>query len=107
MTFLRWRTKVNIDNITQDNHLVFTLADQPLKRVIRDIGGGTCPPHDRPPLIEEQTEFAPNNPAMVRQAFTADLVWAVAFAHGVDALNAIGVNPSSTVGAAKKARVQS
>ena len=45
------------------------------KRVIRDIGGGTRPPHDQPPLIEEQTEFAPDNPAMIREAFAADLRW--------------------------------
>src|SRR5215831_8632162 len=30
--------------------------------VIRDIGGGACPPHDQPPLIEQQTEFAPDDP---------------------------------------------
>src|SRR6516165_6926870 len=41
--------------ITQDNHLVFNLLHQPLKSVIRDIGGGTVPPHDQPPLVEQQT----------------------------------------------------
>ena len=44
--------------ITQDNHLPLTLPNQPLKRVIRDIGRVTYPPHDQPPLIEQQTEFA-------------------------------------------------
>ena len=38
--------------VTQDNHLVFALANQPLKGVIRDIGRGTRPPHDESPLIE-------------------------------------------------------
>ncbi len=42
--------------VTQDNHLFFALANQPLKGVIRDIGGGTRPPHDQPPLIEQETE---------------------------------------------------
>src|SRR5216683_4484329 len=36
-------------SITQDNHPLFKLPDQPLKRVIRDIGRVTCPPHDQPP----------------------------------------------------------
>jgi hypothetical protein len=36
--------------ITQDNHPPINLLHQPLKRVIRDIGRVTCPPHDQPPL---------------------------------------------------------
>jgi len=44
--------------ITQDNHPSVKWSNQPLKGVIRDIGGGTLPPHDQPPLIEQQTEFA-------------------------------------------------
>jgi len=42
-----------LSSITQDNHAFFKLPNQPLKRVIRDIGGGTGPPHDQPPLIEQ------------------------------------------------------
>ena len=52
--------------IAQDNHLLFKLPDEPLKGVIGDIGGGTRPPHNQPPLIEQETEFAANNPAMIR-----------------------------------------
>src|SRR5262249_23821423 len=52
--------------ITQDNHPPIKLLNQPLKGVIRDIGRGTVPPHNQPPLVEQQTEFAPDNPAMVR-----------------------------------------
>ena len=37
--------------IAQDNHLVFELSNQPLEGVIRDIGRGTRPSHDQPPLI--------------------------------------------------------
>src|SRR5262249_15591095 len=76
----------------QDHHLVFTLANQPLKRVIRDMGGGTCPPHDPSPLLEEQTACAPNHPAVLREAFTTDLVWAPALADGVAQLDAVGVD---------------
>src|SRR5215510_7594014 len=66
-------------SITQDNHLLLKLPYQPLKGVIRDIGGVTGPGHHQPPLIEEQTEFPADNPAMVRHAFTADLLRAPAF----------------------------
>src|SRR5712671_1901413 len=33
--------------VTQDNHLFFELSNEPLKGVIRDIGGGTLPCHDQ------------------------------------------------------------
>src|SRR5256885_8361070 len=48
--------------ITQDNHLVFKLPHEPLKCVIRDIGGGTPPPDDQPPLIEQENEVSPHQP---------------------------------------------
>ena len=48
--------------------------------------------HHQPPLIQHQTQFAPNNPAVVREAFAADLLRAAAFAHRVDQLDPIGVN---------------
>src|SRR5262249_59675719 len=47
---------------------------------------------DQPPLIEQQTEFAANNPAMIREAFAANLLGAAAFAHRVDELDPIGVD---------------
>src|SRR6266446_1673974 len=78
--------------ITQDNHSPINLPNQPLKGVIGDMGRGTCPPHDQPPLIEQQTECAADNPAMVRQAFAANLVRAAALAHGVDQLDPRGVD---------------
>ena len=53
--------------IAQDNHLCFDLSNQPLKRVVRDIGGGTRPPDDQPPLIEQETEFPADEPAVIRE----------------------------------------
>src|SRR5262252_9356404 len=67
-------------------------TNEPLKRVIRDIGRVTGPPHDQPPLIEQQTAFAADNPAMVRQAFAANLVRAPALAHGMNQLDPIRVD---------------
>src|SRR2546425_8427229 len=60
--------------VTQDNHPPINLPNQPLKGVVSDIRGGTCPPDDQAPLIEQQTEFAPDNPAMIGEAFAADLL---------------------------------
>ena len=93
--------------ITQDNHLFFKLPNEPLKGVIRDIGRGTLPSHDQPPLIEQETEFAADNPAMIREAFAADLLRAQTLSDGVDQLNAIRVDDPKSVGAARKACVQS
>src|SRR3989442_1567536 len=76
----------------QDNHALFKLANEPLKGIIRDMGGRTLPRHDQPPLIEQQTEFPPDDPAVIGEAFPADLVRTPAFAHGVDELDAIRVD---------------
>jgi hypothetical protein len=76
----------------QDDHAAVNLANQPLEGVIRDIGRGTRPPHDQPPLIEQQAEFAADNPPMVGEPFAADLLGAAAFADGVNELDAIRVD---------------
>ena len=93
--------------VAQDDHALFELPNQPLKGVIGDIGGGTRPPHHEAILVQQQTEFTPNNPAMVRHAFAADLLGTAAFAHGVDQLDAVGVNDAEHRRAAKKSCVQS
>jgi hypothetical protein len=71
---------------------VHRLPHEPLQSVIRDIGGGTRPPHNQPPLIQQQTPFAPDNPAMVREAFAAHLRRTAALAHGVDQRDPIRVD---------------
>src|SRR5438874_5685516 len=73
--------------ITQDNHLLLTLPNQPLKRVIGDIGRGTGPPHDQPPLIELQTEFAADNSSMVGETFVENLMGTLDFTLGMDQLD--------------------
>ena len=77
--------------VAQDNHALFNLANEPLQGVIRDIGGGTRPPYNQPPLVQHQPQFAPDNPAVVREACTANLLRTAAFAHGVDQLDPIRV----------------
>jgi hypothetical protein len=68
------------------------LSNEPLKGVICHIGGGTRPPHHEAILIEQQTQFAPDNPAVVREAFAANLLRAATFAHRMDELDAIGID---------------
>src|SRR5712691_6805920 len=78
--------------ITQDNHTPIKLLNQPLKGGIRDSSGGTRPPHDTPPLIQQETQFPADNPTVIREAFTADLLGAAAFAHRMDQFDAIRVD---------------
>ena len=78
--------------ITQDDHAAVDLPNQPLKRVIGDMSRATVPPHHQAILVQQQTEFTPDNPAMVGQAFAPDLLRAAALAHGVEQLDPIGVD---------------
>ena len=78
--------------IAQDHHPAINLANEPLKGGIRDIGGGTRPPHNQPPLVQQQTEFTAHNPAVIRHAFAANLLGTAAFTDGMDQLNAVGVD---------------
>ena len=63
-----------------------------MKGVVRDIRGGTRPPHDQPLLVEQQTEFPANNPAVIGEAFATDLLRAAAFTHRMDQRDAVGVD---------------
>src|SRR5216683_2933896 len=76
----------------QDNHPFVELPNQPLKGSICDIRGGTRPPYNQSPLIQHETQFPADNPPVIREAFAADLLRAAAFAHGMDQLDAVGVN---------------
>ena len=66
----------------------------PLKGGIRDMRGGTRPRDDQAVLVQQKTEFASDHPAMIREAFAADLLETPAFADRVDQLDPIGVNDS-------------
>jgi hypothetical protein len=49
------------------------------------------PPHYQAILVHQQTEFPADNPAMVGQAFVANLLGTVAFADRVNALDPVRV----------------
>src|SRR4029450_11250146 len=57
--------------ITQDNHALLKLSNEPRKGVIRYMGRGTVPRDDQAILIQQQTEFPPDHPARMRGAFGA------------------------------------
>src|SRR5262249_40274018 len=78
--------------ITQDNYAPIKLLNQPLKGVIRDIRSDTRPSHDHPPLIEQQTEFGADNPAVIGEAFTANLLGTAALPDGMDEFDPICVD---------------
>jgi hypothetical protein len=78
--------------ITQDYHLFFKLSHQLLKGFIRDIGGRTLPRDHQPPLVEQQTAFPADNPAMIGEAFAADLLGAAPLPYGVDQFDPLGVD---------------
>jgi hypothetical protein len=78
--------------LTQDEHLFFAWANQPLQGVIGAMGRGTRPPHDQPPRMEPQTALAPAHPAMIGEALAAERLRAAALAPGVDQRDAVGVD---------------
>ena len=81
--------------VAQDDHPPIHLLNQPLKGVIWDIGGVTGPPHDQAVLVQQQAEFAADNPAVIGEAFAADLPGTPAFAPRVDQLPPLRVDDAA------------
>jgi hypothetical protein len=65
--------------VAQDHHAFFKLSNEPLKGLIRDIGGGTHPRHHQAVLIQPQPKFTAANPAMIGEACAAALVGTATF----------------------------
>ena len=80
--------------ITQDNHSCFAWPHEPLKGVIRHVSRGTVPRDHPARLVQHQTPFPADHPAVMREAFAADLLRAATFPYGVDQLDAVGVDDS-------------
>src|SRR2546428_2121312 len=51
--------------IAEDHHPSVTLPNQRLKSLVRDIGGGTIPCHDQPPLVPPEASCSTHTPAVV------------------------------------------
>ncbi len=56
------------------------------------MGGVTRPRHHHAILVQQQAECAADHPAMIREACAADLLGAAALTHGVEQLDAVGVD---------------
>jgi len=70
--------------IAQDDQAAVKLLDQPRKGVVRDMRSGPVPPYHQAILVQQQTEFVPDNPPMVGQTFPTDLLGAATLPDGVD-----------------------
>src|SRR5438477_8771473 len=90
--------------ICQDNHLAVKLGNQGLKMRVVDVGCGAVPGTDQAPLVQDETEFAADNPAMITFAFLPNLGRAASFPHGVNQLDAIAVSDAQHRGRSQKAR---
>jgi len=78
--------------VAQEHQPFFARSNPPLQGGIRDLGRGTRPGDHPAPLIEPQTQCAPDHPAVIREACPADVLGTPAFAHGVNQLHSIGVD---------------
>jgi len=119
MTFVQWQTTVSIDNTISTSR---RSCHSPRWQSLRFVGSPprhgrryrsrpSCAPHtaesatarcsprpgrwhnaQAPPLVEQQTPFPADNPAMIRKACAADLSRAPTLPNGVDQLHARGIN---------------
>jgi len=78
--------------IGQNNHLVSHFLDQRLKVSIILIGGAEIPINNQAKLVQQQTEFAAHNPALIRQPLFADLLLTPSFSDRVDQFDPVTVN---------------
>ena len=58
-------------HIGADNHFCFKLVDERLKHRVRDVRRLTRPAHDQARFVQQQAEFTADNPAMIRDSFSA------------------------------------
>lgn len=89
--------------IREDHHVVPEFIDEMLKSgTIVDIGGGALPVDNASEVVKDETEFATNNPALVRAqrapAFFADLRRAASFTTRVQQFNPVTVDHSNQTG---------
>ena len=61
-------------HVSKDDHVALILVHEALKRrAIIDVGGVTLPVDYTIQMVQHETELAPGNPALVEEAFLADL----------------------------------
>src|SRR5215510_433594 len=80
--------------LTQDDHLLLKGLNQGMEGSIGRIGPGTIPRAAQAEVIEQQTEVAAAEPAMIRFPFTPALLSTASFAHGMEQCNVIPIDHS-------------
>ena len=78
--------------IGQDDHAVLEPLDQGLKPGIVGMGRRPQPADDLTPLIDQQTQFAADDPPMIGESLPTDLGWAAAFPNRMDQFDAVTVH---------------
>ena len=89
--------------IDQDDHLLSKLSNQGSKILVRDTRPITLPGHEQAQMIQDKTEFCPDNPAQIRRAFGAQLLWAAPFAPGMNQFHPVTVRDAQQTGVGQKA----
>lgn len=75
--------------IRHDDHRMVKLGNQGLKMRGVDVRRGAIPGTDQAPVVQDETELAPNNSSMIPLPLLAHLGGAAPFPHGMDQLDPI------------------
>lgn len=73
--------------VGQDDHLVRKVGNQRMERGIVDIGRIRRPGTGQPPLVQDDGELAPDNPAMIREPFAPNLPSCTLLPPGMEQFN--------------------
>ena len=85
--------------VCQHNHLFFKGLDERMKDSVVSVGCGTVLATHQTFLVEQATELAAHNPALVGVALFSNLLGTAAFATGMQQLHFIATTPSRVVSA--------
>jgi hypothetical protein len=77
---------------TQDNPLLCKGLAQRMASGIGGMRARTIPGYDQAEVIQQPAEFAPDNPALIRFPFAANLLPTAPLAHGLPQFNAIAID---------------
>jgi len=89
-------------SVPQDNHVVLKGFTQGVEGGVWGIGTRAVPGHDQAQVMEQQTELAPNNPAMVGFAFAPDLLGTAPFAQRMEQFDPVAIHHPQDRGRGQK-----
>src|ERR671937_738379 len=86
----QWQPSAGIGGrVRPESVATFARNTQMWKMRVVDVGCRAVPGTNQPPLIQDETQFAPHNPPMIALPFFAHLRRAAPFPHRVDQLDPI------------------